>query len=230
MEDLLSKLDLKIIIPVLTFIAGIIVTHLLKKYYNKKDLIQHQIKDVTNNVNDWYNQLHSIKKELSKGKSLTSFSNEFSHYLDNRIILPKIRTNLEILSRDKKCSKLIELVEDFLVLVTNYEEIKVQKSIKKTKRPVQFICSRCNAIIKIPIDNSSSSQKPFCRNCSELIGEVGSKEFSMELLNKDSIKHQNTSAELRKEEILNKYDSFLLRLDKMLQQIAIESGRITESK
>ena len=158
----------QIIIPLGTFILGILFTLLLEKFKRRRSIVSKYVPETAKLINDWYNQLYEIGVEMKNGKSSEQISNLrhlVSFYEQNRLILPKLILNLEILKKHKSCSALVDDVETFLAKVTNNpDNIKVVVAAPERKDDwgvelygvrswEYFACTGIPSFVKIPNRN-----------------------------------------------------------------------------
>jgi hypothetical protein len=112
---------LKLITPFVTFFLGVLSTMFFKRFDKKKEQLLKSLDEVRDLVNAWYNQLHEINYEL-KVSPTNSRPSKFIFYINNRLVLPKLLHHLEIVRKYKKAHKVVEHVERFLSLVTDYSK------------------------------------------------------------------------------------------------------------
>lgn len=113
----MSLLDVSI--PIITFFIGSIFTLLMKNRESKRETINQNTNEVCDLVNVWYNQIHTILVDLKYGKNISVLDKEIYTYNHNRLVLPKLIRNIEILKQYKGTNDFVEQVELFLKLVTN---------------------------------------------------------------------------------------------------------------
>ena len=105
--------------PIITFFLGCIFTLLLKKRESKREIINRNINEICDCVNEWYNQIHTILVEMQFNDDPNLINKKIYGYNSNRLILPKLLRNLEILKKYGECVGLVKEVEEFLALVTH---------------------------------------------------------------------------------------------------------------
>jgi hypothetical protein len=125
----------KIIVPLITFSFGVVITYYLKENDAKKKKHKDSIEEITSLVGEWYNQLYSIKIEYSNNTPHSNILKLVTEYSQNRLILPKLIKHISILNSESKYQPLLKEVKGFLALVT---EIKENKNFIEVSK--QFMC------------------------------------------------------------------------------------------
>jgi hypothetical protein len=123
---------LNIFIPVITFFLGIIITTLIEKDKRKNEKLDQYINETSELVNDWYNQLYQLNYDNKKRLDSIEIKRAMFFYSQNRLILPRILKNIEIIKNSGRCQTLALRVEGFLCLVTNYKAKNDNVAIKCT--------------------------------------------------------------------------------------------------
>lgn len=113
---------LKIVIPLITFILGVISTYFIKQRQNSKDRFLASIQEVAQLTNDWYNQLFSIENFINDNKNrIDAIEQKMVEYSQNRLILPSLLRHLEILKQSQKYNQFVLAAEEFLEVVSQKE-------------------------------------------------------------------------------------------------------------
>jgi hypothetical protein len=110
----------KVVIPVSTFILGVVATLLLKQMEQRRMGFRTRVEEIADQVNNWYNQLHAIDVEIEAGVDARVLKSKVYDYVRNRLVMPKLVRNLEVIRHDRKSRQLVLEVEGFLKMVTNY--------------------------------------------------------------------------------------------------------------
>lgn len=108
----------KIVIPLCTFLLGIGITILLKRYEQKKAVIRKHAEETTTLLKDWYNQIHALQVASQADSSKMSYRRLVNSYVQERSILPRVLLKLTVLESYKESRQMAEDVKDFLALVT----------------------------------------------------------------------------------------------------------------
>lgn len=153
---------LNILIPVATFILGCIFTLLLKRYYDRKLLLQSSIREIARLTTEWYNQIHKEPLSTCYGRPLErKVDSSMYEYVHNRLILPDLLIHLTLLRRFKKCADLVEKVQCFLRKVTHEhpldfdaEDFHAQQARIRSfiQRQIDLKVLSCNALPSIESD------------------------------------------------------------------------------
>ncbi len=113
------------ILPVSTFLLGVFFTVLWEKRKKSNDDNQQAANRISELVCDWYNQLYKLL--ATKKFNHNSFEEELYFYSQNRIVLPELLKTITFLNGKKEFSKLIFKTEEFLKIVTDYQNDKHTK-------------------------------------------------------------------------------------------------------
>jgi hypothetical protein len=148
-ENTLDPETLKIVIPIATFILGSVLTWSLKSLEQRRTVVRESVASLRRLVNEWYNQLHELFGHES-GLYNEALFEAFTRYLNNRIVLPELLMHLEVIRQRDKCTKLVEQVENFLEIVTNYSKNSNQSSSVSAG-------TKCSALFSPEVTRSPSS-------------------------------------------------------------------------
>jgi hypothetical protein len=118
---------LRIVIPLVTFILGSLFTLLLKTSTQRRETVRNATADLVRLTKEWYNQIHQILLQRRLSPEDEASAQVLFNYTHNRLILPDLILQLEILRSQAPKSDLIPEVEKFLEAVTNYKEAKNRK-------------------------------------------------------------------------------------------------------
>lgn len=110
----------KIIVPICTFLLGIVFTILFKRHEQRKTVIRQHTGETVKQINEWYNQLHSLNGDLRGLVTKDEAEARIYLYVSNRLILPKLLLSLGVLRKHRASERLVKNAEDFLMLVTTY--------------------------------------------------------------------------------------------------------------
>lgn len=109
---------IKLLLPLITFVLGILATLYVKRLDYKKENLKQHANELSRLSEEWFNHLVrlSILAHNEKDESVI-YANLFA-YSNESLFLAKYRRSLEILGQYKKCKKLISESEAFLALLT----------------------------------------------------------------------------------------------------------------
>jgi len=112
---------LNIIIPIATFFLGHLWSWAWFRAREKSAQIRTSIREITRLLGEWYTQIQSLADQTANEISNESEKNQkMLAYVNNRLILPSILLNVEVLRKDRRCSRIyLPKVEEFLNKVTD---------------------------------------------------------------------------------------------------------------
>lgn len=194
--DLISR----VIIPVSTFIIGILVTLGFQRYERKRTVLRQHAQEVLNLINAWYNQLHEIRVELRKYPSISEVEDHIYSYVYSRVILPKLLLSLEVLKAHQEANTLVKEVEFFLHDVTDY------------RSEIGWHATACRPLHELARFNFTRYVMP----------EYKEATWRLALENIENMKHESNY----KEYILLGLGDFLKRVDQRQQRISREVAEI----
>jgi hypothetical protein len=111
---------IKSLVPLLTFIAGIIFTLVLKKIESNQKVIKTAVEDALRLSKEWYAQIQALAAS-DKGYGHRTMDREVYEYIHGRLVLPNFLTNVGILQKTHKAGSLVHELENFLSIVTDYD-------------------------------------------------------------------------------------------------------------
>ena len=112
----------RVIIPVSTFVFGIIFTLVLKYYDQKRASFRSKVEEIVELTKSWYNQLHALYVKIEGGASDEVIKTLISDYVNNREIPPNLLLNIEILKKHQRSNRLVTEAKAFLKAVTTFED------------------------------------------------------------------------------------------------------------
>jgi len=136
---------LKLILPIGTFILGSLFTLLIKAIEQRRNALQAAARDTVRLTKDWYTQVYGLlspAKVMTKGVAATRSDDSVYEYVHNRILLPELILCVEVLKRHRKADRLVQATQQFLDMVTMYEEAKTGENLS-----CRYCWSR-NALLK----------------------------------------------------------------------------------
>ncbi|UOQ69510.1 hypothetical protein [Hymenobacter volaticus] len=113
---------LNVFVPVITFFLGVIITTVIENRKDKQEKIEQYVNNTSELTNDWYHQLYQLNYDNKRRIDSVEIKRAMFFYSQNRLILPKIMKNLEVLKGASSCKEFVSKTERFLKLVTNYKE------------------------------------------------------------------------------------------------------------
>ena len=117
--DLLTK----IVLPLTTFVLGVVCTLFVKRREVRRQLYSEHIKNLRKVTADWYNRLMELRP-LPNQRSTSSgieIEQAIYRYIHNRNDLPQLLESLAVVREDPRNAVLVTKVEDFLSLITDYK-------------------------------------------------------------------------------------------------------------
>lgn len=111
----------KVLIPTATFVLGVVVTLVTKRIEKRRSEIKERVTAIARLVNGWYNQLHQLSVDAATGKGEPATAKAIYFYLHNRLILPELLLQLDLLRAQRTAPALVEAVGEFLSLVTTFD-------------------------------------------------------------------------------------------------------------
>ena len=116
-----SELISQIVLPVGTFVLGVLVTVTLQWYERRNNVLREHVGEVATLTNAWYNQLYEIRVAAHRTQDKGEVERLLDFYLQNRLVLPKLIMSLGVLKRSGAAEDLVAEVELFLTAVTDYQ-------------------------------------------------------------------------------------------------------------
>ena len=113
MDDLL-----KILVPILTFVLGSIVTIAIKAAEQQRDVLRSAAREAAKLTKDWYVQIHTLTVAQAPSRFEGAVSTAVYDYVHNRLILPDFLMHLEVLRTKRRAAALVAALQDFLAEVT----------------------------------------------------------------------------------------------------------------
>jgi hypothetical protein len=111
----------KIIIPVITFLAGLFVAFIYRQFDKKRELRRLNIKELQNLMSEWYEQYRLFAADIRMNRNNPNAKSEtICMYVTNTKLVPQTITCLEVLKQFAECAPLVKNIENFLKLTTNY--------------------------------------------------------------------------------------------------------------
>jgi hypothetical protein len=112
----------KIIIPIATFILGVLITLLLKRYELKRASFRQHVEKSSKLAMDWYNQLHNLTLKLKEGTKKDDLTVALFSYQQSREFLPQLQLCITALRKHTSGRPLVEELEQFRKMVTDYPD------------------------------------------------------------------------------------------------------------
>ena len=116
---------LRIFVPLLTFVLGVIATIWSKKTDLRKEMAREHAKNIVSLATDWYNQLIDLQAEsmdqadgMDPDVVKTVMKRHAFTYVNSRVVLPRMILSLELVKNSGQFSELVETAEQFLDTVT----------------------------------------------------------------------------------------------------------------
>jgi hypothetical protein len=124
MTWLTLELAAKILIPIATFVLGIIATLIAKRAEIRRSSEQEHVKSLVGLTNDWYNQIHELSVNAIYNSEDEATKRAIYFYVNNRLILPKMLLHIEYLRHSKHYSEIVAEAERFLSVIATRSETR----------------------------------------------------------------------------------------------------------
>ena len=220
----MSLLDISI--PIITFFLGSIFTLFMKNRESKRETINQNTNEICDLVNVWYNQIHAIFVDLKYGKNISELDKEIYTYNHNRLVLPKLIRNIEILKQYKGTNNFVEHVELFLELVTN---IGSRSSENEAIFCEPFYKTFYTAIFNNDLMNNSKKEQikeDYLPSISDTLKMSKLDLNHLKCAQSRVSEALSNSIELKKSELYENCDSLLMELDCHIQRINKEAAKL----
>lgn len=111
----------EVIIPISTFVLGCLFTWVLQAHDAKEKQTQTAIHEACRLTKEWYTQIQTIRVQMLSGDLTPATGPAVYDYVHNRLILPDLMLQIEILRKSPKCRPLVSQLEHFLTIVTDFD-------------------------------------------------------------------------------------------------------------
>ena len=104
----------KLILPVFTFVLGMLFTLYLKGKDERRQVKAKSIDEICSLSEDWYNRLHTLSILVRMSRNLEELDQKMPEYAQGSLILAKYRRSLETLRKFPDCMALVDEASRFL--------------------------------------------------------------------------------------------------------------------
>lgn len=117
---------IKLALPVITFVLGILVTLYIKRWDYKRESLKRHVDEICSLSEEWYNRLVELSTLVHIEDDQQKLYENLSKYSNGSLFYAKYRQSLKVLKRYKRCRELVSEAEEFITLLT--EPISTNKT------------------------------------------------------------------------------------------------------
>jgi hypothetical protein len=116
---------IKTLIPLATFLLGIVTTLAFKYYDRRREVICENVHALCGLAEDWYNRIQTLGRTVSVSLDKEVIEEALVNYLHGSLFLPRFRRSIALLERHRKCEPFLEEAKSFLSLLTQVEQVQL---------------------------------------------------------------------------------------------------------
>ena len=113
----------RVIVPLMTFAVGVLVTLITKRVEKRRADLKEHVTAIAKLVNDWYNQVHELGSHVTTRTDKSEINRAIYFYVRNRLVLPELLLHLDFLRNRNAEPELLQAVDEFLDVVTITQKI-----------------------------------------------------------------------------------------------------------
>lgn len=117
--------DLKTLIPLATFLLGVVVTLVIKSYDRRREVIRENVEALCGLSEEWYNRIQTLGRMVVVADDRKAVEEALATYLHGALYLSRFRRSIAILERSKKCEKFLDEARAFLSTLAEVNQLQL---------------------------------------------------------------------------------------------------------
>ena len=123
MEQITIDTITRVVLPLLTFGLGVLVTLITKRVEKRRGELKESVTAIAKLINDWYNQVHELGTDVTTRKGKFEMNRAIYFYVRNRLVLPELLLHIHFLRSRNAEPELLQAVDEFLDVVTTTQKL-----------------------------------------------------------------------------------------------------------
>lgn len=117
--------DLKTLIPLATFLLGVVVTLALKSYDRRREVLRENVEVLCGLSEDWYNRIQALGRMVLVADDRKAVEDALKTNLQGSLYLSRFRRSIAILERNKKCEAFVDEARAFLSTLAEVNQVRL---------------------------------------------------------------------------------------------------------
>jgi hypothetical protein len=118
--------DFKTLIPLATFLLGVVVTLILKSHDRRREVIRDNVEALCGLSEDWYNRIQTLGRMVVVAADKKAVEEALLTYLHGSLYLSRFRRSIAILERNKACEAFLDEARAFLSTLAEVNQVHLK--------------------------------------------------------------------------------------------------------